>query len=133
MRIPTFSRHSDTDNDEPTTVATGTNTTPVPPRHTRDDEPTLTDGRAVRDEREDRTAELRDERAAANRDANVTARAEAVSPRLPGQPNSGRAQGNGVYNIPVVLAVASSYRIQVQAARSGLPTATFSFLIDAPH
>jgi hypothetical protein len=66
-------------------------------------------------------------------DANVTARAEAVSPRLPGQPNSGRAQGNGVYQVPVVLAVASSYHIQVQAERPGLPTATFSFLIDAPH
>lgn len=66
MRIPTFSRHSDTDTDEPPTVATGTNTAPVQPRtdvprHNRDDEPTLTDGRAVRDDRE-----------AANRDANIT-------------------------------------------------------------
>jgi hypothetical protein len=67
VRIPTFSRHSDTDTDEPTTVATGTNAAPIEPRHTRDDEPTLTDGQVVRDER----AAARDDRDAANRDANV--------------------------------------------------------------
>jgi hypothetical protein len=61
VRIPTFSRHSDTETDEPTTVATGSNTAPVRPRHMdKNDEPTLTDGKAVRDDR-----------AAANRDANV--------------------------------------------------------------
>lgn len=65
-------------------------------------------------------------------DANVTASAEAVSPRLPGTAVSGRAQGNGVYNVPVVLGVVTSYRIQVQAQRPGYPTATFSFPIDAP-
>jgi hypothetical protein len=62
VRIPTFSRQTGTDTDEPTTVATGSNTTPVRPRHEeptreertqdlRRDEPTLTDGRPVRDER----------------------------------------------------------------------------------
>jgi hypothetical protein len=78
VRIPTFSRHSDSDTDEPTTVATS-NTAPVQPRHTRDDEPTLTDGRAVGEAdrnvvtRDNRSAAVRDDRAAANRDANVTA------------------------------------------------------------
>jgi hypothetical protein len=64
VRIPTFPRHSDADNDEPTTVATGSTTAPArpltPPRNMRDDEPTLTDGRPVRDDRD-----------AANRDANA--------------------------------------------------------------
>jgi hypothetical protein len=80
VRIPTFSRHSDSDTDEPTTVASGSNAAPVQSRHTRDDEPTLTDGRAVREDdrnvitRDNRSAAaVRDERAAANRDANVTA------------------------------------------------------------
>ncbi len=79
MRIPTFSRRSDSDNDEPTTVATGGNSEPIQPRRARDDEPTLTDGRAVRDDdrsvasREYRSsAAAQDDRAAANRDANVT-------------------------------------------------------------
>jgi len=84
VRIPTFSRHSDSDTDEPTTVATGSNTAPVQPRHTRDDEPTLTDGRPVREDDRDVTtrdnrgpdnrstaAAVRDDRAAANRDANI--------------------------------------------------------------
>lgn len=60
MRLPTFSRHSDTETDEPTTVATGSTTAPDRPRPMNDDEPTLTDVRPVRDDR-----------AAANRDANV--------------------------------------------------------------
>lgn len=66
-------------------------------------------------------------------DANVTASAEAQSPRLPGTAVSGRAQGNGVYNVPVVLGIVSLYRIQVQAQRPGHPTATFSFPIDTPN
>lgn len=76
MRIPTFSRHSDSDTDEPTTVATA----PVQSRQTRDEEPTLTDGLAVREDdrsvttRDNRgAAAVRDDRSAANRDANVIA------------------------------------------------------------
>jgi hypothetical protein len=69
VRIPTFSRHTDTDTEETTAVAAGTNAAPVQPRHTRDDEPTLTDGRPVRDERTVR--DVRDDRDAANRDAKA--------------------------------------------------------------
>lgn len=66
-------------------------------------------------------------------DANVSASAEAQAPRLPATAVSGRAQGNGVYDVPVVLGIATSYRIQVQAQRPGYPTATFSFPIDVPR
>jgi hypothetical protein len=65
-------------------------------------------------------------------DANVTASAEAQSPRLPGQEVSGRAQGNGVYDVPVVLGIATNYLIQVRAERPAHQTATFSFPINAP-
>jgi hypothetical protein len=66
-------------------------------------------------------------------DANVTASAESLSPRLPGPSVSGRAQGNGLYNVPVVLGVASSYQIHVDAQRPGFATATFLFPVDVPH
>lgn len=66
-------------------------------------------------------------------DANVTCSAEAQSPHLPGQAVSGRAQGNGVYNAPVTLPVASPYHIQVKAERPGHPTAAFMFPVDVPN
>ncbi len=66
-------------------------------------------------------------------DANVTASAEAVSPRLPGANVSGRAQGNGVYNAPVVLAIATSYHINVQVERIGHPPVAFTFTLDVPN
>lgn len=66
-------------------------------------------------------------------DANVTASAESLSPRLPGPDVTGRAQGNGLYNVPVVLAVVSAYQVQVLAERPGYPTGTFSFSIDVPN
>jgi len=51
--------------------------------------------------------------------ANITAIPEMLSPRLPGAPVSGRAQGNGVYNIPVRLGVATRYRLLLHIQRPG--------------
>ena len=70
MRIPTFSRQSGTDSEDEPTVPTGTTTdstpvrarTDVPPTRRSRDDTTVTDGRPVIDDR-----------AAANRDANVVA------------------------------------------------------------
>jgi len=80
VRIPTFSRQSGTDNDdERPTMATSGNPNPVrgrtdvpPPRH-GSDEPTLADGRVVRDDRD-----------AANRDANAPIGPGRVYDRRPG-------------------------------------------------
>jgi hypothetical protein len=63
--------------------------------------------------------------------ANVTATAEMVSPRLPGTPVSGRAQGNGLYNIPVRFGVATRYNLTLHIQRPGQPTATVVFPIEA--
>lgn len=65
-------------------------------------------------------------------DANVSGVAEAQSPRLPGQSVTGRAQGNGVYDIPVTLPVISGYKVVVTAERPTHPTATFTFSVDVP-
>jgi hypothetical protein len=66
-------------------------------------------------------------------DANVTVEAESVTPRLPGSPVSGRAQGNGVYQAPVVLPIQTEYDILVQVARPGKPAANVTFRIDVEH
>ena len=63
--------------------------------------------------------------------ANVTATAEMVSPRLPGTSVSGRAQGNGLYNIPLRLGVATRYNLTLHIQRPGQATATVVFPIDA--
>lgn len=63
-------------------------------------------------------------------DANLTATAEALSPRLPGSPVSGRAQGNGVFQIPVRLPIASSYRVTIQVKRIGRPAVPLVFPLD---
>lgn len=60
-------------------------------------------------------------------DANLTAKTVSLAPRLPGAVTTGRAQGNGVYNIPVRLAIASSYNIELQVQRIGRPPVTFTF------
>lgn len=60
-------------------------------------------------------------------DANLTAQTVSLAPRLPGVPTTGRAQGNGIYNIPVRFAIASSYRVELQVQRVGRPPVTFTF------
>ncbi len=64
-------------------------------------------------------------------DANVSAIAQMLSPRLPGSAVTGRAQGNGVYQIPIRLGIATRYRVQVQAQRTAHPVATFTFPLEA--
>ncbi len=64
-------------------------------------------------------------------DANVSASAAMLSPRLPGTPVTGRAQGNGVYQVPVRLGIATKYTVQVLVQRPGHPTAVFSFPLEA--
>ena len=49
--------------------------------------------------------------------ANITAIPEMLSPHLPGAPVSGRAQGNGVYFIPVRLGVATRYSLLLHIQR----------------
>ncbi len=51
--------------------------------------------------------------------ANITAVPEMLSPRLPGASVSGRAQGNGVYNIPVRLGIATRYSLLLHIQRPG--------------
>lgn len=64
-------------------------------------------------------------------DANLTVKTVSLAPRLPGAVTTGRAQGNGVYNIPVRLAIASSYQIELQVQRIGRPPVTFTFPLSA--
>lgn len=64
-------------------------------------------------------------------DANVSAIAQMLSPRLPGSPATGRAQGNGVYQIPLRLGIATRYSVQVQAQRTAHPPALFTFMLEA--
>ncbi len=64
-------------------------------------------------------------------DANVSATAQMLSPRLPGSPVTGRAQGNGVYQIPLRLGIATRYSVQVQAQQGTRPPATFTFALEA--
>ena len=63
--------------------------------------------------------------------ANITATAEMISPRLPGTQVSGRAQGNGLYNIPLRLGVATRYNLTLHIQRPGQSSATVIFPIDA--
>ena len=60
-------------------------------------------------------------------DANLTAKTVSLAPRLPGVPTTGRAQGNGVYDIPVRLAIASTYQVELTVQRVGLAPQTFVF------
>lgn len=63
--------------------------------------------------------------------ANVTATPEMLSPRLPGTPTSGRSQGNGVYNVPIRLGVATNYNVALHVERTGQPPADVSFPVEA--
>ena len=63
--------------------------------------------------------------------ANITVTPEMLSPRLPGSPTSGRAQGNGSYNLPVRLGVATRYDIVLKIARPGQTETEVSFPVEA--
>ena len=63
--------------------------------------------------------------------ANITVTPEMLSPRLPGSPTSGRAQGNGVYNLPVRLGVATQYRIDLKITRPDQTETDVSFPVEA--
>ncbi len=63
--------------------------------------------------------------------ANINATPEMLSPRLPGTSTSGRAQGNGVYNLPVRLGIATRYNIALHIERPGQPATEVSFPVEA--
>ena len=63
--------------------------------------------------------------------ANITAKANMLSPKLPGIEVSGRAQGNGLYNIPVRLGIATRYNFALHIERTGQPAANVSFPVEA--
>ncbi len=63
--------------------------------------------------------------------ANITATPEMLAPRLPGSSTTGRAQGNGLYTIPVRLGVASRYNIALKIERPGQAAAEVSFPVEA--
>ena len=63
--------------------------------------------------------------------ANITATPEMLSPRTPGTPSSGRAQGNGLYAVPVRLGIATRYDIALHIERPGKPAADISCPVDA--
>ena len=65
-------------------------------------------------------------------DANITATPNMLAPREPGQSNSGRAQGNGDYQVPLRLPIATQYDLQVEITRrGGQSPITVSFPIEA--
>ena len=91
-------------------------TTPTPP-HTGDDTLNLT---------------VADAAGAPVGDANVTATPNMLAPRMPGESNSGRAQGNGLYQIPMRLPIATKYEVDVQIQqRNGQPPVLVSFPLEA--
>ncbi len=63
--------------------------------------------------------------------ANLTVSPQMLAPRTPGAVTSGRAQGDGVYTIPVRLAIASRYDIDLKIQRPGLPPSEVTFPVEA--
>ncbi len=63
--------------------------------------------------------------------ANLSATPQMLAPNLPGAVTSGRAQGDGVYTIPVRLAIASRYDIDLKIERPGQPAASVTFPVEA--
>jgi hypothetical protein len=63
--------------------------------------------------------------------ANITATPDMRSPVMRGVNTSGRAQGNGLYNIPVRLAVATKYSLLLHIERPGHAAADFAFPLEA--
>ena len=63
--------------------------------------------------------------------ANITASPDMRSPVMRGVSTSGRAQGNGLYNIPIRLAVATQYQLTLHIERPGHAAADVSFPLEA--
>ena len=63
--------------------------------------------------------------------ANVTAKPQMLAPQMRGVGTSGRAQGNGLYLIPVRLAVATRYDLSLTVERPGHAAAQVSFPVEA--
>ena len=63
--------------------------------------------------------------------ANITANPEMLSHSGTGSPSSGRAQGNGLYQIPIRLGIATRYDISLHIERPGQPAADVSFPMEA--
>lgn len=65
-------------------------------------------------------------------DANVTCTPNMLAPRGTFEAVSGRSQGNGVYQVPVRLPIATRYELQFDITRrGGLPPVTVSFPLEA--
>jgi len=63
--------------------------------------------------------------------ANITATPQMLSPPLPGTSTTGRAQGNGVYTVPVRLGIATRYNIALKIERPGSTAAQVTFPVEA--
>ena len=63
--------------------------------------------------------------------ANITADPQMLSQNGTGTKTSGRAQGNGVYLVPVRLGIATRYDISLHLERPGKPAADVSFPVEA--
>lgn len=63
--------------------------------------------------------------------ANITADPQMLSQNGTGTQTSGRAQGNGVYQIPVRLGISTRYDISLHIERPGHPAADVSFPVEA--
>ena len=63
--------------------------------------------------------------------ANITADPQMLSQNGTGTKTSGRSQGNGVYQIPVRLGIATRYDLSLHIERPGKPATDVSFPIEA--
>ena len=63
--------------------------------------------------------------------ANIRATPIMQSPRMRGTDVSGRAQGNGRYEIPVRFAIATRYEISLHIERTGKPPTDVTFPLEA--
>ncbi len=63
--------------------------------------------------------------------ANITATPEMLSHTGTGSPSSGRSQGNGLYQVPIRLGVATRYDISLHIERPGSPPTDVSFPVEA--
>jgi len=63
--------------------------------------------------------------------ANITANPEMLSHNGTGSPSSGRSQGNGLYQVPIRLGIATRYDINLHIERPSTPAADVSFPVEA--
>ena len=63
--------------------------------------------------------------------ANITATPEMLSHSGTGSPSSGRSQGNGLYQVPIRLGIATRYDITLHIERPGTPAVDVSFPVEA--